>query len=137
MPIYSFQNTRTGEIHEVVYHMEESKDYRGPKGKAKTGIWKRLWTNPGAATDMVNIDPYSGADFVKVTNKKGKIGDLWDRSAELSEKRAQKEGFDPVKQCFYDNYSKRRHGIQHPQQRREEATRKLADKGIVIDWGDN
>ncbi len=137
MPLYLFEHTKTGEIHEVVYHMSETKDYRGPKGKAKVGVWRRVWSKPGASFDTVNIDPFSGADFVKATNKKGTIGELWDRSAELSEKRAQKEGRDPVKECFFDNYSKRRRGVKHPLQRREEANRQLAAKGIDIDWGDN
>lgn len=137
MPIYLFENQQTGEIHEVVYHMNDIKDYRGPDGKAARGDWKRVWTKPQASIDT-QVDPYSAADFVKATNKPGTFGDMWDRSAELSAKRADKEGgIDPVKQKFYDGYSSKRNGKKHPQEQREINQRALKKQGIRLDYGDN
>lgn len=136
MPQYLFENIETGEIHDVFYHMNDVKDYRGADGKATTGTWRRVWTKPQAAIDTT-VDPYKASDFVKVTNKNGTLGDMWDRSAELSAKRAAKEGKDPVKERFYTNYAKKRKGHKHPQQRREEAAADLKKKGITIDWGDS
>src|SRR4051812_24300437 len=69
--------------------------------------WKRALSKPYAAIDT-QIDPYSAKDFVKVTSKGGGVvGDLWDRSAELSAKRADKEGQDPVRAKFYKDYAKK------------------------------
>lgn len=43
------------------------------------------------------------------------MGDLWDRSQELSEKRKKLYGGeDPVKKKYYDNWSKKRKGKVHP-----------------------
>lgn len=113
--------------------MNDEKVYNGPDGK-QVGQWKRVWTKPLASIDT-KVDPFSAKDYVKATNKRDTVGSLWDRSRELSLKRAEKEGSDPIKQRFYDNYSKRRKGAKHPEQRREEGAKKLAKHGIKIDWG--
>jgi hypothetical protein len=42
------------------------------------------------------------------------MGDLWDRSAELSAKRKDKMGKDPVKEKYFENWSKKRKGKKHP-----------------------
>lgn len=120
----------------MVYHMNDTKDYRGPNGKAPEGTWKRVWTKPRAAVDAFKIDPHSTKDFIRATNKRGTMGDLYDRSAEWSEKRADKEGVDPIKQKWYDNYSRKRKGRKHPQQQREESVKNLKGKGIDVEWGD-
>ena len=39
---------------------------------------------------------------------------MWDRSKELSEKRKEKEGRDPVQQQYFKDYSKKRKGVKHP-----------------------
>lgn len=98
--------------------------------------WKRVATKPRASVDT-KMDPFSVKDFVKVTNKKDTVGSMWDRSKEASLKRAEKEGTDPVKQNFYDNYAKRRKGRRHPQEMREQGAKKLKEKGISVDWGED
>lgn len=134
MPVYLFEHTTTGEVHEVVFHMVEDKVYNGPKGN-ESGKWRRVWTKPRAAIDT-KVDPYSAKDYVKATNKPGTVADLWDRAKEASIKRADKEGgTDPVRQEYYKRYSKRRGGKQHPEQRREESVKTLAKSGIKVDWG--
>ncbi len=136
MPLYLFEHVTTGETHEIVFHMNDNKVYNGPDGKAK-GQWRRAWTKPQAAIDT-QCDPFSSKDFVKVTNRKGLVGDLWDRSKEMSLKRAQKEGgVDPVKAKYLDDYAKRRHGVKHPVQRREETAKALAQGGISVEFGDD
>ena len=138
MPIYQFINHSLGPIpiiHDVIMSMNDVHEYNGPNGDQK-GQWKRLWSSPEASVDT-RVDPYSAKDFVKVTNKKGVVGDLWERSAELSEARASREGgVDPVKQGFYNRFSSKRGGKKHPQQVREEGARALKDRGIHLDWGD-
>jgi len=136
MPLDLFRNTETGAVHEVIYHMNDKKDYRGPTGKDSKGVWARVWTKPLMAIDAVKMDPYSTKDFLRATNKRGTLGDMYDRSAEWSEKRAMKDGTDPIKQKWYANYSKKRKGRKHPQQLREESHKVLESKGIKVDWGE-
>lgn len=112
--------------------MNDPKVYNGPDGK-QVGEWKRLWSSPRAAFDT-QIDPHSAADFVKATARgKGTLGELWDRSAELSAKRADKEGVDPQKQSFYKEFSRRHGGKKHGQQVREEGVRALKERGIIVE----
>jgi hypothetical protein len=111
MPLYIFQNPETGEIKEVVQSMNQEHTYTEDGTE-----WDRVWTTPQVAMD-VKIDPFSTKQFVDKTNKPGTYGDLMDRSAELSEARAEKNGgVDPVKQKFFDDYSKTRGGKRHPEE---------------------
>ncbi len=131
MPNYLFQNGN--QIHEVFFHMNDAKVYNGPNGD-QPNQWKRVWTKPQASIDT-KVDPYSSKDFVKATNKKGTVGDLWDRSKELSQVRADKDGLDPVRQQYFKNFSKRRHGKKHPEQQRQDSVVELKKAGITVDWG--
>ena len=100
--------------------------------------WKRVAVNPQASFDT-KMDPYSAKSFAKVTNKKGIIGDLWDRSADarLAREAKEGEGNDPIQKQFFSDYSKRRKGRKHPDQVRGEQTRALKKQGIKIDWGED
>ena len=62
-----------------------------------------------------NIDPNSRQDFLEKTrNKAGTLGEMMDRSAELSEKRKELNGgTDPVQTKYFENYSKKRKGLKH------------------------
>lgn len=137
MPIYLFEHIETGNIQEVVFHMNEEKIYLGPDSKnPQPGKWRRVWTKPRMSVDTA-CDPHSAKDFVKATNKPGSIGDLWDRSAELSAKRADKEGGrDPVKETYYADYAKKHKGKMHPTQKKEKGIEHLAKQGIKVEWGD-
>jgi hypothetical protein len=126
MPIYLFQNPETDEVKEIVLGMNDPKVYQND------GVnWVRLFTIPNAAIDT-QVDPHSAKDFVKATNKKGTIGDLFDRSAELSEKRKEKIGHDPLKEKYYENYSKTRKGKKHPDVIKREKTDSLKKLGITL-----
>jgi hypothetical protein len=76
--------------------------------------WIRVFSIPNTAVDT-EIDPFSYTDFVNKTNgKKGTVGDLWDRSAELSEKRKKKAGKDLIKEKAIQDYRKKCKGARHP-----------------------
>jgi len=114
MGIYIYQHPNTKETKEVIQRMSEDHVYVDAKGVK----WNRIFTVPQAVVDG-RINPFSEADFIKKTSngKNQKVGDLWDRSKELSEKRAAKNGgVDPVKEKYLKDYSKKRKGKPHPSQ---------------------
>lgn len=114
MPLYLYRNPETGEVKEVVQSMNEEHTY------FEEGIeWKRVWTVPQASMDQ-RVDPFSQKDFLKKTANGGTLGDLWDRSKEFSEKRADKiGGEDPIKRKELDNFSKTRKGKKHELDRKK------------------
>lgn len=91
MPAYEFSNPSNPEEKHIVFQgISEVHEYyyQGVK-------WDRVWDvfTIGAA----KVDPNSVQDFLDKTSKGGTIGDLWDRSAELSAMRAEKNnGVDPI-----------------------------------------
>lgn len=103
MGLYLYKNPETEEILEIVQTMNEPHTYE------KDGvIYKRLWTVPKAAINT-RVDAYNASDYDKAINKPGTtLGEAWDYSAELSEKRADKEGVDPIKKKYDDNYMSKR-----------------------------
>lgn len=111
MPMYIFEHPETKEIKEVFFHMKDNKIYIDESGIE----WKRQLASPQLNTQS-SINPWSHADFINKTgNTKGNLGDLIDRSAELSNARASENGgVDPLKEKYYDNYSKTRLGAKHP-----------------------
>lgn len=134
MPFYAFSNKDTGEIRDIFFHMNDDKVYNGEDG-TEVGVWVREFLSPNASIDT-HADIYSPKDFAKVTNKKGTIGDMWDRSAEMSAKRTEKEGIDPFKQKYFDNYKKTHKGQEHYLEKREKGKEVLKKVGISVDYGD-
>jgi hypothetical protein len=107
MPEYIYEHPETGEQITVWQSIHEEHVY-----KVGDVIYNRVYTIPQASIDT-KVDPYSAKDFrekVKVQN----VGDMLDRSKELSEKRKEKEGRDPVQQQYFKDYSKKRKGVKHP-----------------------
>ena len=94
----------------VIQGMNEKHVYESD-GKA----WNREYTIPKASIDT-QIDPFSEKQFVQKTDGKvGSMGDLWDRSAELSKKREEASGTqDPVRKKYLESYSNKRKGMAHP-----------------------
>mgnify|MGYP001561391822 CR=1 FL=1 len=127
MPIYLFQNPKTKKVVELFFGMNDEKSYTDEKGLE----WKRIYSLPQLNTES-QIDPWSNADFVnKTKNTKGTIGDLLDRSSELSDKRANENGgVDPLKENYYKNYSKQRKGAKHPDQLKKT----YESKNVKIDF---
>lgn len=110
MPEYLFINPDDPEeIVSVHQSMKEEHKYEA-NGKA----WSREYTVPKANIDS-RINPESQSEFVdKTANKKGTMGDLWDVSQEMSERRKDiYGGKDPVAQKHYESYSQKRNGMKH------------------------
>jgi predicted nucleic acid-binding Zn ribbon protein len=129
MPNYIFQHPDTGEYEEVFFHMnDEPKEYRDEEGVE----WTRIFGSPQIST-AGSFDPWNKQDFVEKTkNMKGTYGDLLDKSSELSERRAERNGgIDPVKQKAYDQYAKARGGQKHPQEIREKS---IDSKNVKIEF---
>lgn len=123
MPQYLYSNPENeNEVVEIIQSVHDKHEYF-KEGKK----WNRIFTNPTVATDT-HVDPYNSQDFVKATNKKGKIQDLFDRSREASEKRKDKDGKDLVKEKYMDNWEKaRKNKAPHPE-RKIEQQKKIIDK---------
>lgn len=134
MPQYLFENSETGEVREIVLGMNDPKVYNGDSD-AEKGIWKRIFTIP-QATIGSNLDPFDKNAFAN--SKYTTLGDMFDKSAELSERRAAiMDGVDPVKQKALDNYAAKRHGKRHPEELKiatkkatEEAGKALGKLGL-------
>jgi hypothetical protein len=108
MPLYTFEHPITGEIQDLVFGINDEKifiDIQGVK-------WNRVFSAPNVSIDS-NIDPFSKKDFINKTSKGGTYGELMDRSKELSDKRKQKLGYDPVQKDYFKKYSEKRSGNKH------------------------
>jgi len=109
MPLYIFEHPTTEERRDIFFHMaEEPKIYIDSEGIE----WRRIFTCSQLSMDT-SLDPYSSKQFVDKTRNEGNMGDLWDRSAELHQKRADKEGVDPLRKKYFEQYSKERNGAKH------------------------
>ena len=101
----------------------------------KNGLkYNRIYTSPNYAIDS-KIDPFSSKDFAEKTrNKKGTIGDLLNKSKELSEKRGG-ETNDPVLKNYLSSYEKDK-GVKHSSEVKKEkiqkANKKLKKFGVSI-----
>jgi hypothetical protein len=110
MPLYIYQNPKTQEVKEIVQSIHDKHEY------FENGIkWNRIFTVPQVGIDSKLDANSTEKDFAEKTkNKKDKVGDLWDRSRELSEKREKLYGKDPVKEKYFKDWSKKRKGKKHP-----------------------
>ncbi len=104
--IYVYENPETGEQKEVLQGVNDTHTY------SEDGVrWNRVWTAPQIGVDT-KVDPFSNRQFIDKTARPGTIGDMLDRSAELSHLRAEKNGgLDPVKAKADKEYEKKRPGI--------------------------
>jgi hypothetical protein len=108
MPLYIYQDTKTDRFREVVQTMSEEHVYFEDDRE-----WARVFTLPQASIDA-NWDCNSSADFVEKTkNKKGSMGDIWDKSRELSEERKKDRGTDSLRESKLQSYEKET-GKRHP-----------------------
>ena len=127
MPLYLYENKETGEVLEVLQGMNDTHEYEGEDGSEK-GLWRRVYVNPNMSTDT-KLDPFSESSFRSSTvGKNDTYGQLFERSAEASEMRAQQAGgVDPVKQKYYDDYKKKTNGKLHPSEQKDNF-KKTAEK---------
>ena len=135
MPIYLYENEKTGEVIEIFQGMNDRHEYHGINNREK-GLWRRVFVNPELSLDT-KVDPFNKKSFVNSTAKKNDTyGDLFDRSAEASAKRAERYGKDPIKEKHYAEYNKMTNGKLHPEQQKEKfnkAIEKAEKKGINIE----
>lgn len=126
MPLYIFSHPKTGEMREVFFHMNDEKLYQDEDGVN----WRREYGSPQLNTNGT-VDPWSSKSFVSKTGStNGTIGDLLDRSSDLSKERAsQNGGVDPVKEKYYKDYSRRRNGALHE----DKKPKSFENKHIKID----
>ena len=107
MPEYVYENPDTGELVNVWQSVHEEHSY-----EIEGVSYNRIYTVPHAAIDT-RIDPNSPSEF-REKSKGSTVGDLWDQSKELSLKREEKEGRDPVKTQFFKDYASKGKGNKHP-----------------------
>jgi len=109
MPIYIYQHPETEEYIEVFQGMNDEHKYSDDSGLE----WKRIFIAPNAAMDL-DANPFDKQGFVDRTKGAGTMGDLWDRSKEMSDKRAaQSGGTDPYQKEYFKDYSAKRKGAKH------------------------
>lgn len=127
MPMYVFKNPKTGEEAEVFFHMDDEKKYIDQNGLE----WERVFLSSQLNTES-SIDPWDNNSFVnKTANMKGTVGDLLDKSSELSSMRAEQNGgVDPLKKNYFKKYSKDRKGAKHPMDK----GKKYESKNLRIDF---
>lgn len=116
MPTYIYQtipqNNEEPEQFEVTQSMNDAPLTKHPT----TGKPVRRVITGGYGFSMHGtVDPFSAKQFLEKTSQgKGTLGELFDRSAELSQMRAEKTGTeDPFRRKIYDNYSKKYKGMKH------------------------
>jgi hypothetical protein len=129
MPIYTYFRESTEEFIDVFQGMNDVHEYNGVDGNEDD--WKRVYYSPQMAMDT-QIDPFSSKQFNDRTrDKKGTVGHMLDYSAEMSDKRAcQAGGVDPVKQKYFENYSKERRGAKHQMEKQT-----FEGKNFKVDYG--
>ena len=111
MPEYLYQHPNNSKTICLVQGVNDKHEYTDSKGVK----WNRVFTSPQINTqDKLSINS-SAQDFARVTSsQKGNVGDLFDRSKELSEKREKIYGKDPIKNKYFKDWSKKRSGKKHP-----------------------
>ena len=130
MGLYVYENPKTKEQIEVYQGMNDPHEYTDDKGVK----WDRIFFPPNWAIDSIVKDPFNRREFAeKGANKKATLGNWYDESAELSEKRAQKYGIDPIREKYYEDYSKNRKGKKHYMQQQEKVRREMGEKGVIIE----
>jgi hypothetical protein len=103
MPFYSFSHPNTGEIIDICFKMSDNKIYIDKNGVE----WDRVITVPNMMMDS-RIDPHSQKAFLDKTKKGGgTLGDLFDLSKELSDKRGGTKN-DPIKKDYAKDWKARR-----------------------------
>ena len=115
MPIYQYYNVANeDEKRDFIFSMKDDK----PEVLEADGIqWKRDWSSIRVQAKIDGkLSCWAINKWTEKTGRmKGKMGDLMDLSAELSERRAHETGgVDPVKEKVFENYAKTHRGHKHP-----------------------
>lgn len=117
IPQYSYQHG-DGRIIDVFQSME-GKHEVWVDGEGQE--WKRVWDSPNMVVESIfSINPYDAKEFSDKTGKKsGKLDDIYQLSAEMSEKRKQKDGKDFIQEKGWSRYEQQRvRGTVHPDRKK-------------------
>lgn len=130
MPLYTFESD--GQFQDIFYLMKDVPSVGSQIVDEHGVIWRRVFTCPNTAISTVT-DPYSTRDFNKsLDGKNVTVGDMWDASKEASDKRAAREGVDPVRAKYLSDYKASRKGQEHSVEKAERFARVQNDLGIAI-----
>lgn len=135
MPVHSFTDETSGATIDV--YVSANAPATEHQTQVLNGVtYKRIYAAPLTSRDTSFGDCDRGDFARKVDGKRGlKLGDSWEISAEMSERRAQRDGVDPVREQFYSNYAKE-NGERHPdvvrRERLDRANAKLGEWGIKL-----
>jgi len=109
MPLFTYEHPETGETVDIIQGMNDEHEYADKEGV----VWIRVFHAPNSNIDT-QLDPFDSKAFVDKTGaNKGTYGEMMDRSREMSEKRKDKLGYDPVQKKYFKEYSKARRGTKH------------------------
>jgi len=131
MPAYLFYSEETDTYEDIFFKFADVPSigtyitYEGRKLRRAASI-------PCASSDTINIDPFSQKDFVRATSKGGTLGEMWDYSKTMSEKRKDINGVDPVLEKHLDKKEKETKIVPF-EKRRQKAKENLAKKGIILE----
>jgi hypothetical protein len=107
MPLYIYQHPKNKKIIEIAQSIHDKHEFIDNKDVK----WNRVFTIPELNTEGTLTAECTEKQFVEYTEKKrGTVGDLWDRSKELSQKREKIYGKDPTKEKYKKDWSKKRKG---------------------------
>lgn len=111
MPAYLFECKKCKQNWEQYLRMKEKKESKCPICQ-KQG--KRIFTVPQANIGT-KLDPFNMKELTEKTGRmKGTVGDLFDFSKEMSDKRAHKlQQEDPIRKKALDEFSKKRNGLKY------------------------
>jgi hypothetical protein len=128
MPVYTYKKNSTDEYRDIFQSMKDKHEYFGENGDEDD--WIRVFYSPNASIDT-SIDPFSSKEFNdRTASKKGTVGDMLDYSKEMSQKRADLAGGkDPIKEKYFENYSKERNGAKHLEQMKS-----FESKSVKVDY---
>lgn len=129
---YDYQNPKTRQIITIYQGMNDNHRYIDEDGLE----WDRIFYSPGAIIDSIyNIDPKDSKKFVERTGKhRGKLSDIMQLSAELSERRKDKDGVDVVAEKNMDKYEKARcKGTIHPVRKKQKLKEMIGKLGAEIE----
>lgn len=127
MGLYIYHNDETGETVEIFQKMLDVHVYSGVSGNEEG--WRRVYSSPQLSVDT-DFDPRNREEFARRGEKYKDLGSLMDKSRELSEKRAQKDGVDHVREKFFEDYKKSRNGKEHPLNK----PKKIENKFATVDF---
>lgn len=135
MPDYDFQH-EDGEVITVFVPLSAEDEQRLVQ-TVNGRTYKRVYGVPRMAVDMgTRIGDATQQDFNRITgNKQMNVGDAWEISRDMHEKRKSEHGRDPVQEAQYAKHEKET-GEKHPAAVRrdkvEASNAKLKEMGITL-----